>query len=145
MATHHVLTLTTTINAAFDTAYAFASQPLNFPKWATGLSESLHHTARGWVAPTPEGEALVAFSPPNPYGVLDHHVRIDGKPEIYIPLRMVRNGDGVEASLTLFRSPGMDDAAFARDADAVRRDLQALRTLLEAEHDLPSSTLRQVE
>lgn len=136
MAVHDVLTLSVTIAAAFDTAYAFTSQPLNFPKWAAGLSESLHETPRGWVAPTPEGDALVKFSPPNAYGVLDHHVWIDGKSEIYIPLRMVRNGDGVEVTLTLFRAPGMDDVAFVKDAEAVRRDLDSLKDLLE--RDLPS-------
>gem|GEM_PF-5993386 len=31
---------------------------------------------------------------------------------------------------TLFRQPGMSDACFAADADGVRRDLSALKTLL---------------
>ena len=33
--------------------------------------------------------------------------------------------------LTLFRGPGMTDETFARDADWVRRDLAALKRLLE--------------
>jgi hypothetical protein len=35
-------------------------------------------------------------------------------------------------TLTLFRLPGMDDAAFERDAGMVAKDLSALKALLEA-------------
>ena len=43
----------------------------------------------------------------------------------------VANGDGAEVTLTLFRLPSMDDAAFEADAAAVEKDLGALKTLLE--------------
>jgi len=131
MATLQSRTLSVSIDAPFEAAYAFAHRPENFPRWAAGLSTSLHETERGWVADTPAGEALVVFSAPNPYGVLDHHVRLAGKPEVYIPLRMVRNGDGVEVSLLLLRQPGMTDAMFEDDARRVAEDLQALKALLE--------------
>jgi hypothetical protein len=52
--------------------------------------------------------------------------------KISIPLRVVANGDGAEVTLTLFRVPGMDDAAFERDAGMVAKDLSALKALLEA-------------
>jgi hypothetical protein len=44
-------------------------------------------------------------------------------------MRIIRNGDGAEVQLTLFRQPDMSDAAFAADAQWVTRDLQALRAL----------------
>jgi len=132
MATYPSEILSIAIEAPFDAAYAFVHRPENFPRWAAGLSTTLSHTDRGWVAGTPEGEAVVEFSPPNPYGVLDHHVRLPGRPAIYIPLRMIRNGDGVEVSLTLLRLPGMTDEVFAADASAVRADLAALKRLLES-------------
>ncbi|MGF7150646.1 hypothetical protein FHS96_004304 [Sphingomonas zeicaulis] len=131
MTTLQVRTLGTTIVVPLERAYAFASQPLNFPKWAAGLSQSLHDTDEGWVADTPAGKAIVRFSDPNPYGVLDHWVRIGDKPEIYIPLRMIANGSGTEVELTLFRQPEMDDDEFERDAASVTADLAALKALLE--------------
>ena len=123
--------LSISIDVPFARAYAYAQKPEHFAEWAAGLANTLHRTEHGWVADTPEGEAQVEFSPPNDYGVLDHRVHLDGKPPIEIPLRMIANGDGTEVLFTLFRQPHMDDAAFERDAELVRRDLQALKRLLE--------------
>lgn len=123
--------LHTTIAVPFDQAYAFAHIPENFPTWAAGMSSALHKTDEGWIADTPAGKAHVRFSDPNPYGVLDHWVTIEGKPEISIPLRMIANGEGTEVELMLFRQPDMSDADFARDAEMVTRDLAALKRLLE--------------
>ncbi len=124
-------TLSIAIDAPYAAAYDFAHRPENFSAWAAGLATSLHHTDHGWVADTPEGEAAVRFSPANDHGVLDHWVDLPGKPRIYIPLRMIPNGDGVEVSLTLLRQPDMTDEMFARDADMVRQDLAKLKAVLE--------------
>ncbi|MEW5688234.1 MAG: SRPBCC family protein [Pseudomonadota bacterium] len=132
MTTHDAVTLSITIAAPFEAAYDFAHRPANFAAWAAGLASSLRETDHGWVADTPEGEARVTFSPRNPYGVLDHRVVLPDKPEVYIPLRMVENGDGIEVSLLLLRQPGMTDEMFARDADLVRTDLATLKRVLEA-------------
>jgi len=43
----------------------------------------------------------------------------------------VPNGDGAVVMFTLIRQPDMDDVAFQADADAIRRDLAALKSLLE--------------
>lgn len=119
------------IRAPLAQAYGFASQPENFPRWAAGLSASLYREGDDWIADTPEGRAIVLFSPPNDFGILDHHVRLPGKPDIHIPLRMIANGEGTLVVFTLFRQPDMDDAAFDRDADLVTKDLQTLKALLE--------------
>jgi len=124
-------TVTITIACPLDRAYDFAHRPENFQQWAAGLANSLHRDGDRWLADTPEGEAEVRFSPPNDYGVLDHHVVLPGKPEIYIPLRLIANGDGIDALFTLFRQSGMDDAAWDRDEAAVRQDLAKLKALLE--------------
>ena len=131
LSTHQVRILHITIDVPLATAYAYAQQPGNFPKWAAGLSRSLRHTEKGWVADTPAGEAVVRFSDPNAYGVLDHRVTIEGKPEVYIPLRMIANGDGTEVELVLFRQPEMSDADFERDRGLIEKDLAALKRLLE--------------
>ncbi|MDO7844002.1 SRPBCC family protein [Sphingomonas immobilis] len=123
--------LHTTIAVPYAAAYAFAHRPENFTQWAAGMSKTLHHGDEGWVADTPEGEAIVTFTPENAYGVLDHRVKIAGKPEIYIPLRMIAVGDATEVELVLIRQPDMDDAAFERDAAQIEKDLATLKTVLE--------------
>lgn len=125
--------LSITVKTPLDRAYAFAQEPESFMRWAAGLAKTLHHTDRGWVADTPEGEALVVFSEPNAYGVLDHRVHLPGKPAVYVPLRMLAHGDATEVVLTLLRQPDMDDAAFERDAGAIAADLESLKRVLESE------------
>ncbi len=48
---------------------------------------------------------------------------------VRVPMRVVANGDGSEAIFTIFRLPGVDDAAFAADIGGVERDLAALTAL----------------
>jgi hypothetical protein len=48
------------------------------------------------------------------------------------PLRVIANGDGCDVVFSVRRQPGMSDADFAADADAIRRDLAVLRSVLEA-------------
>ena len=123
--------LYTSIAVSLDTAYDFAHRPENFPSWAAGMSSSLHETEDGWIAETPEGKATVRFSALNEHGVIDHRVQIEGKPEIYIPLRMIAQGDATLVELVLFRLPGMTDEQYEADVAAVTRDLATLKALLE--------------
>lgn len=127
-------TLSVSIERALSEVYAFVSAPENFPRWASGLGPSLEPTNAGeWIVKTPEGRAAVRFSEPNAFGVLDHTVVLASGVEIYVPLRVVANGDaGSEILLTLFRQPDMSDEKFAQDADLVLKDLRALKALLEA-------------
>lgn len=120
----------------------FLAEPRNFPRWASGLVSGLTPRADStlaveagseWLAATPQGPLLIRFSPTNPYGVADHWVQLNDGNVVYVPLRVVANGDGCEVSLTLFRQADMDEARFAADGDWVMRDLQALRRLLEGE------------
>lgn len=121
------------IAVPLERAYAFAHRPDNFPLWAAGLSSALHHDGEHWVADTPQGPAVVLFTPPNDFGILDHHVRIAGQADIHIPLRMIAHGDDTEVIFTLLRQPDMNDAAFDADARAVMMDLNRLKALLETE------------
>ncbi|RYX95407.1 MAG: SRPBCC family protein [Comamonadaceae bacterium] len=120
-----------TVNVPLAVAYEYAHRPENFPEWAAGLSETLHRTDKGWVASTPMGDAMVTFSEPNTFGVLDHWVDVEGKPQVYIPLRMIANGSGTVVELVLLRQPGMTDADFDKDASAIEKDLASLKKLLE--------------
>lgn len=113
--------------------YAFAKDPESFPKWAAGLASGLTRDGERWVAHGPGGDVRVRFSPDNPYGVLDHWVTQPDGTELYMPLRVVANGEGAEVGMVLYRPPTLyDDAAYDRDAAAVARDLARLKALLEA-------------
>ncbi len=125
------LTLSVRIERPHDTVHAALAEPWTWPRWASGLASGLRQEGETWIAEGPGGAAVIRFSEPNPFGVADHWVIPAGGPEVYVPLRVIRSGDGAEVLLTLQRQPSMTDADFARDADWVRRDLQALKALIE--------------
>ena len=125
-------TMSVRIARAHREVYDFASVPENFPRWASGLARSLKKVNGEWIADTPEGPVKVRFTERNAFGILDHHVAVRPGVEIYVPMRSIANGTGSEVMLTLFRLPGMTDETFARDAELVARDLNALKALLEA-------------
>ena len=81
--------------------------------------------------PASSAAVKVRFVERNPFGVLDHYVRVDSGPEVYMPMRVFPNGEGAEVLITVFRQAGVSDEKFAEDTHWVRRDLEALKTLLE--------------
>lgn len=119
------------IQTPFQQAYDFISKPENFPKWASGLCSAIQKQGDDWIAETPTGRMKVRFTEPNRFGVLDHSVIGDSGEEINIPMRLIRNGQGCELILTLFRLPGVGDEQFQKDIEWVKRDLLAIKHLLE--------------
>ena len=112
--------------------YAFASDPKNLPRWASGLAQSeVRRDGDGWVVDAPFGRARVKFAPPNPFGVLDHDVTLESGQTVHNPMRVMPNAGGSELVFVLFRRPGVTDAELAADEAAVRRDLLTLKHLLE--------------
>lgn len=133
MTLYPALTLSVAIARPYPEVAAYLAKPERFPDWASGLGRGFSALDDGtWRVETPEGAATVRFSPANDFGVADHWVRLPDGSTVYIPLRVLRNHDGSEVTLTLFRLPAMDDARFAADCDWVRRDLETLRAVLEA-------------
>jgi hypothetical protein len=111
--------------------YDFAADPRNLHLWASGLGEALSPSPDGWIAQTPDGPARIRFVEANELGVLDHWVITAQGQEVYVPMRVIANGDGAEVLFTLFRQPDMTDETLARDEAWVTGDLEALRRLLE--------------
>ena len=112
--------------------YEFLCLPENFPRWASVVGTGLHRAGADWLAETPEGPMTVCFSERNSRGVLDHAVRRPSGASVYVPLRVVGNGERCDLVLTLFRRPGMSEQEFAADSERAMRDLLAARQLLEA-------------
>ena len=65
-------------------------------------------------------------------GVLDHVVILADGTEVDVPIRVVANGNGADIVVVHFRLPGMSDAELDRDEAWVRRDLSALKVIVES-------------
>ncbi len=79
-------------------------RPEDVPKWASGLSQSrLTRQGDAWKAQGPEGTVSIRFTGHNAFGIMDHYVTPGSGPEIYVPLRIIQNGDGADVQFTLFR------------------------------------------
>ena len=112
--------------------YEFASDPRNLPRWAAGLARSqVRRDGDEWIAEAPFGKVRVRFVQPNPFGVIDHDVRLESGVTIHNPMRIVPNGEGSEFVFTLIRQPGVSDGQFAQDKAAVENDLKTLKDVLE--------------
>lgn len=127
---HHV---TVSIARSPADVYAFASDPRNLPRWASGLARSdVRQDGDAWIVDAPMGEVRVRFAPPNAFGVLDHDVTLESGVTFSNPMRVVPNGDGSELVFTLLRQPGMSDDELARDRANIESDLQTLKGILES-------------
>lgn len=123
-------TISVAIPCDWQTLYEHIWRPEFFPQWASGLSSAdLHAEGSGWVARGPAGKVRIRFTGHNEFGIMDHWVESADAEVVYVPLRVLADCEGALVQLTLFRQPGMTDAQFARDAEWVRRDLDALRDL----------------
>lgn len=112
--------------------YEAIRRPGDFAKWASGLGGvALVRDGDAWRSDGPNGPVRIRFTAANPFGVMDHTVETADGAKILVPMRVIANGGGAEVQITLIRQPGMNDAAFAADADWMARDLAALKALLE--------------
>jgi hypothetical protein len=121
------MTISVSIERDWRDLYEAIWRPEAFQRWASGLAEStLTRNGDAWTVRGPAGDVSIRFTPHNAYGVMDHTVTLANGDEVHVPLRVIRNGQGADVALTLFRQPGMSEDKFAADADWVRRDLATL-------------------
>jgi hypothetical protein len=124
-------TLSVRINQPFARAYEYLLNPANWNQWAFGLGKSLRQFLGEWIADSDGGVVKVRFTPRNDFGVVDHTVIQPSGSRIYVPMRLIINGNGCELFFTIFREPEMTDEHFNSDANFVQRDLDALKQLLD--------------
>lgn len=120
-----------TIRKPINTVYPFVAEPENFPLWAHGLGSSIELVDNEWVAQTPNGPVTITFSVRNAFGVADHHVRLQNGFEVYVPMRVIANGECSDIIITLFHQPDMSFEQFNHDIGLVEDDLTTLKNLLE--------------
>ena len=71
------------------------------------------------------------FTEENAFGVLDHDVVLESGLTVHNPIRVIPNGAGSELVFSVFRQPGVSAEQFAKDTQAVEKDLEILKELLE--------------
>ena len=74
----------------------------------------------------------IRIAPKNDCGILDHTVIPAPGMEVFVPMRVVPNGEGSEVIFTLFQQPGMSDENFAKDQGMVKQDLATLKQVMES-------------
>lgn len=127
-------TLSITIHRSADEVYKYLSAPANFGHWAAGFGSALQPMSAPdtWRFTMANGQPATArFTPPNAFRIADHYVYPGNGNEVYIPMRVLSNGDDSEVLFTLFRQPDMSDETLAADKAAVLKDLVALKAVLE--------------
>lgn len=111
--------------------YEFVSNPMNLPKWATGLGGSIKNENGEWIADSPMGKVKIKFAEPNKFGIVDHDVTLASGITFHNPMRILSNKNGCEVIFTLFRQADMTEEKFNTDADWVKKDLEKLKSVLE--------------
>jgi hypothetical protein len=122
-------TISVSIQRSWQEVYEAVWRPEDFTRWASGLSKSpLQKDDQGWWRTQgPEGPIRIRFTDHNAFGIMDHSIDLGSGVDVYVPMRIVPNGEGAEVLFTLFRQTDMSDDKFA---EWVARDLIALKTLI---------------
>ncbi len=124
-------TMSTFIKSDPKTVYDFVSNLENLPRWASSTFPAIEEVNGEWVVDTPNGRNKVMITERNNFGILDHHVKLTSGVEVYVPMRVIKNGDDSEVLLTVFQAPEMTDDGYAKDIQTVEKDLNHLKTLIE--------------
>ncbi|MGC1134372.1 MAG: hypothetical protein WA941_16210 [Nitrososphaeraceae archaeon] len=124
-------TMNTSINSNPQIVYDFVSNLENLPRWASNTFPSIKEVNGEWVVDTSQGQNKVMLAERNNFGILDHYVKLTSGVEVYVPMRVVKNGDGSEIMLTVFQTPEMTDERYAEDIKTVEKDLNHLKTIIE--------------
>ena len=124
-------TVSVTVNRPAAEVYDYLADPPNFPRWSEFLT-AMRPEQRDWIAATPQGDVRIRFVERNDFGIVDHYVTIPSGATVYVPLRVVPNGDQAEVLFTIFRLPEMTEQQFEADIELVSKDLRNLRRVLES-------------
>jgi hypothetical protein len=120
------------VNAPADAVYAFASRMENLPQWASGLAAGIEQRNGDWYTQSPMGEVKVAMAPANAFGVLDHDVTLPDGTTVHNAFRVTPSGEGSLLVFVVLHLPGVDQQRFDADVAHVRKDLLALKAIMES-------------
>jgi hypothetical protein len=124
------------INRPFDEAYRIVSKPENFKLWSPIFEarfEPRGNNGLDWFVDLPTGPAILRFTEPNDYGILDYTVIPEsGTGPRTTALRLIRNEEATELVLVFFQQPGQTDEAFASYVEWAKTDFMTLKSVVEA-------------
>jgi uncharacterized membrane protein len=125
-------TFTTTINRPRDEVFAFINEIKNLPKWADGFAKEVKAVDGHHKVVTPDGEMLLTFESNPKLGVIDMWAGPTQDQMDVFPVRVYARPDGsTVTTMTLFQSPGVDDAVFAKQVESLTRETGQLKQMLE--------------
>jgi hypothetical protein len=124
-------TVSVSINSEPQVVYDFVSNLENLPKFAPSTFPSIKEENGEWIVETPQGRIKVVLAERNNFGILDHYVKLTSGVEVYVPMRVIKNDNGSEVSLTVFQAPVITDEEYAKDIQIVKKNLNHLKTLIE--------------
>ena len=124
-------TISVSIKRDPKVVYEFVLNLENFPRWARSTFQSIKQLNGNWVAETTQGSVTIDLTERNNFGILDHFVKLSSGAVIFVPMRVIKNGEGSEVIFTLFQTAYVPDDKFAEDAKSVKQDLNILKNLVE--------------
>jgi hypothetical protein len=128
---HEAVVVSQDIDKPADVVYAFARREENLPQWASGLAHGIEQVNGAWFADSPMGKVRITMAPANVFGVLDHDVTLPDGLSVHNAFRVTPRGDGSLLTFVVLQLPGVTQESFDADVAHVRRDLAALKQLLE--------------
>ena len=124
--------MATTIERSATDVYVYVLDPERLSEWAAGLAHHPVERVDGqWIVESPLGRVVVEFAPANDFGIADHSVTLPDGTTVHNPMRVIPNADGCDVVFSVRRQRDMSDSEFAADVDAVRTDLDTLRSILQ--------------
>ena len=123
-----VTTQTVSINAKYDEAFNYISNPLTQKEWAINFMKDVKETDHGFIAVTPFGEMSIELRTDKKTGIIDI-ILGGGEP---IRTRLIKNENKCEYLFTLFQPNEMPDNAWEKDAiPGLAEELKVLKSILE--------------
>jgi hypothetical protein len=105
----------------------------NLPRWAVGFAKAVRRVGDDWRVTTGRGEIAIRSCVHEESGVVDFEMSFAPGRHVTAATRAIAHGTGSLYSFTQFQPPDMPDDEFARNIEAVRHELNVLRSILEVE------------
>ena len=125
-------TVTVSIDAPFEKVIADLANPATHPEWAkeffVGNAQKKENGEVLVTVPMMGGNVRFKIDADMRHGILELYLTREGASfGTSIPVRVVKNGSGVDVLWTLTRFPGMPEVAWETGLLAMERELQALK------------------
>lgn len=119
------------IKAPVAAVHAFVADPANLPRWAVGFAHSVRPEQGRWIVATGGGDMPVYVDADPARGTVDFHLEPAPGVAVTAFSRVVPAGEGSVYLFTQLQDPGMPDAVFDGQVQALGHELVALKAILE--------------